>query len=151
MSSTLGGEFFTTEPPGKPSTFILHWGKTDITSCKFHVYSIIFLFLYSLQSQHQKFSFHRSPYSWSSLVILAIPLCGPALFSESTCLFWFSFVYSFILDLFVCLLFRQRFQLTEYSGIKLHNLPQRAFHIYSEYIFEDLEATNWKESYDQPR
>ena len=47
--------------------------------CKFHMYNIIFLLLYILmQAHHQKFSFHPSSHSWSSLRISSSHLPLPS-------------------------------------------------------------------------
>ena len=47
--------------------------------CKFHMYKIIFLLLYILmQAHHQKFSFHPSSHSWSSLRISSSHLPLPS-------------------------------------------------------------------------
>ena len=55
----------------------MHW---FITLYKFHLYSIIFLLLYTLACfHHQKFSFNLSPFGWPALYPHGLPPTPPLL------------------------------------------------------------------------
>ena len=92
------------------------WGNIGLSHHMLHVYTVIFLLLYTwLRDHHQKFSFHPSPFSWS-LWPISPP---PCLFLSLLCVCMFGLVYSLFL-FFVCVL---------YSTVEWSNVVCVIFHL----------------------
>ena len=115
----------------------------------FHVCSIIFLLLYTLQpADHQKFSFHPSPYSCQPYSYnICYPFCpshpsalvATTLFSVSTCLFLFGLVCSFVFYIpceqnHMVLYFSDLFHLAWYpQGASVLSQMAR-FHLFNDWV-----------------